>query len=311
MINTLATPKIMYNCLLLSVPEYVIVKVEQLVSHFLWYGKSRINRNCVIASTENGGLNIMDIRSKIKSLKAGWIIRWMKNAIWSPLAESYLNKIGGNFKLFLQMNVSRVSDLPLLNAIPKCYQDIWLSFYESKPEVQIMQLSNHNFLTSSIWGNKKFKFKNRCLFFRNWIESGIIFIKDLYDVNGDFIEEATLFNKLVNKTNWISEYTIVKKVTKQHKGSFSTKQAKFINTENIYQKQCLINDKSIHGVKVSNTKRLYKILINAKSTRHFMEKVWSLKFKTNITIQEWSQIYSRKVLSGSRFSAIVKLHKIS
>ena len=28
-----------------------------------------------------------------------------------------------------------------------------------------------------------------------------------------------------------------------------------------------------------------------------MEKVWSRKFKTNITTQEWSQIYSRKVIS--------------
>ena len=134
-INTLAIPKIIYNCAVLSVPEHIIVKVEKMVSHFLWYGKNRINCNCVISSIENGGLNIVDIRSKIKSLKAGWIIWWTKNAIWSPIAESYVNKIGGNFKLFLQMNVARVSELPPLSDLPKCYQDIWLSFYECEAKI--------------------------------------------------------------------------------------------------------------------------------------------------------------------------------
>ena len=100
-----------------------------------------------------------------------------------------------------------------------------------------------------------------------------------------FIEGETLFDKLVNTTNWISEYTIVKKIIKQQNSSFNTEQAKFINTDNIYQKQCLLNDNSRGDLKVLNTKRLYTILINLKSTRHFMEKGGRRKFKRNITTQ--------------------------
>ena len=39
-INTLAIPKITYNCSLLPVPEHVIVKIEDLLSHFCGMGKT-------------------------------------------------------------------------------------------------------------------------------------------------------------------------------------------------------------------------------------------------------------------------------
>ena len=70
-VNTLCLPKVMYNCMLLVVPERVVVKIERMISHFIWHGKNRINRNCVTNSVENGGLNLVDVRLKIKSLKAG------------------------------------------------------------------------------------------------------------------------------------------------------------------------------------------------------------------------------------------------
>ena len=104
-VNTLCLPKVMYNCMLLVVPERVVVKIEKMISHFIWRGKNRINRNCVINSVENGGLNLVDVRLKIKSFKAGWINRWMKNPLWALIAESFLKAIGVNFNLLLRMNI--------------------------------------------------------------------------------------------------------------------------------------------------------------------------------------------------------------
>ena len=47
------------------VPERIVVKIEKMISHFIWHGKKRINRNCAINSVENGGLNLMDVRLEI------------------------------------------------------------------------------------------------------------------------------------------------------------------------------------------------------------------------------------------------------
>ena len=55
-------------------------------------------------------------------------------------------------------------------------------------------------------GNEYFKSKNKCLFLKNWLNSGFIHVKDLFDENGNFITEEILQEKLNNKHNWICEF---------------------------------------------------------------------------------------------------------
>ena len=43
----------------------------------------------MINSIENGGVNIVDVRSKISSLKAAWIIKWLEKLIWSVIASEF------------------------------------------------------------------------------------------------------------------------------------------------------------------------------------------------------------------------------
>ena len=60
-----------------------------------------------------------------------------------------------------------------------------------------------------IWGNMRIKHKGKSLLFRNWIQYGIIFIKNILSENG-LISEHVIFNKLHNKRNWIAEFNIWK-----------------------------------------------------------------------------------------------------
>ena len=97
--------------MLLPVPEAIIQNIEKMISQFMWKGRNRINRNCLINSVENGGLNLVDVQSKIKSLEAGWVNRWLNEPQRAPIAESFLTNIGGSLQLFLKMNVHAVKDL--------------------------------------------------------------------------------------------------------------------------------------------------------------------------------------------------------
>ena len=103
-----------------------------MISHFIWHGTKRINCNCVTNPVENGGLNLMDVRLKIKSLKAGWINRWMKNPLWAVIAESFSKAIGVNFNLLLRMNIKNINDLPVMKSMPPFYQDVWMSYFSCK-----------------------------------------------------------------------------------------------------------------------------------------------------------------------------------
>ena len=60
-----------------------------------------------------------------------------------------------------------------------------------------------------IWGNEEIKLFNKSLIFKEWIESGIILIDDLINENGDIAENA-IYDKLINKRNWISEIISLK-----------------------------------------------------------------------------------------------------
>jgi hypothetical protein len=48
------------------------------------------------------------------------------------------------------------------------------------------------------------------LFFKEWINSGIFFANDIIDNNGKITQEFILL-KLKDKSNWISEFSILKK----------------------------------------------------------------------------------------------------
>jgi hypothetical protein len=53
--------------------------------------------------------------------------------------------------------------------------------------------------------------KRNIHFFKEWINSGIFVVNDIIDNNGKIMQEFIL-HKLKNKSNWISEFSILKKL---------------------------------------------------------------------------------------------------
>ena len=132
-INTLAIPKLIYNFTILPVPEHVIIKLENIITNFLWPNRSRINRNCLIDIVENGGINVVDIRSKITSLKATWVTKWLKKPIWSPMGNIFLHNINLTFDICVNMYLTNKHSI--FDNIPIFYQDVWNSYYQCKTVV--------------------------------------------------------------------------------------------------------------------------------------------------------------------------------
>ena len=67
-------------------------------------------------------------------------------------------------------------------------------------------------MIQTIWGNEYFKQKDKTLYFKSWIKSGYILVKDLFQENGDWIEGKHLLESLDNTSNWMVEYMTLKKV---------------------------------------------------------------------------------------------------
>ena len=54
------------------------------------------------------------------------------------------------------------------------------------------------------------------VYYKNWIESRFIFVKDLIEHDGSFISEHNVLQKLKHKTNWVGEFFQLKNVFTQN-----------------------------------------------------------------------------------------------
>ena len=76
LINTLALSQLYFNATILKYPTNETFKnIQKLIFNFLWGKRDRIKRNTLIGPIIRGGIGIVDIESKFKSMKASWIKR--------------------------------------------------------------------------------------------------------------------------------------------------------------------------------------------------------------------------------------------
>ena len=73
LIKSLGISQLLYLVSVISVPDHVVSRIEQLMFHFLWKGRGdKVKRTAVKNFSRDGELEIIDIRSMIKSLQCKW-----------------------------------------------------------------------------------------------------------------------------------------------------------------------------------------------------------------------------------------------
>ena len=304
-INNLLIPKMIYPMTVLYTPPEVTKRIENIIYVFLWEKCHRVKKTIVTQQNINGGLNMTDIQSKLYALKATWIPKFLNNRNRiANIVNMYLTSINLNMSLILRTTFRKSDSFDIIKKIPMFYQQIFISLNECKTIKPINNLSNFEFLTQPLWGNEYFKFKNKHLYYRNWIESNIIFIKDLFDKNGFFISEENLLIKLKNKQNWMTEYLTLKKIiNKLAKHKFNTKQGQFIQTSacmktNFWAKGNLIHPENI------KTKEIYNILLSKKYEKPYVENMWEKRLTNEVNNINWAEVYTQnfKCLKYSKFT---------
>ena len=98
-IKSLGISQILYLSSVISVPEHVVSRIEQLTFNFLWKGGGdKVKRRAVINFSRDGGLEIIDIRSMIKSLQCKWTLRYLnkKEGTWNSIINHYFKPLGSD-----------------------------------------------------------------------------------------------------------------------------------------------------------------------------------------------------------------------
>lgn len=136
-----------------------------------------------------------------------------------------------------------------------------------------------------IWLNKQILHNKKTIIFKEWIRSGILYLKHV--VNKRFLSEEEILHKLQDKTNWIVQYKIIKKAVEEY---LKTKNG--IKAEQKFKiKNKYINPKDML------TKYYYTILINKEKRDDITRKRWCKEFnKTSLELNEtWVKIYLNNI----------------
>lgn len=234
MIKTLATSKLVYIASILCIPdkEY-ICKVQRLLFNFIWDKSERIKRNTLIGDITDGGLSIIDIESKFKALKAAWIPRLLssKGTLFEILG-SFLEKANLNLHYVLQFSETNLNALDRIGKLPLFYKQILSSFNECKQRCNFDNISPNDILKQPIWNNNNIKIKGETLFFKNWVNSNILYLKDLIDDNGNIKTLQVLSTIIKRKSNWLCEYKTLLSVIKPLCKKYNFTNVKYLNIKN-------------------------------------------------------------------------------
>ena len=180
-LKSLILPKLIYLWILLpNPPDNIIDEIQCLVFDFVWDKKrDRISRKFSCKNISNGGLGIPNVKNYIMALKLSWIRKFIStNHNWKNILIScfpdivHLNDFGPK----LPINNDN------LNIFWKDVLNAYLMFGRN------ITVQNHeNCLREPVYYNENVCIGNDVIFYENWYNIGVKFIKDFVDDNGNFL----------------------------------------------------------------------------------------------------------------------------
>ena len=157
----------------------------------------------------------------------------------------------------------------------------------------IQKMSDDTFLSQVIWLNECFLSQGKYLLFKNWIRSGFLYVKDLFDSDGNWLLENLICDRLIDKSNWMCEYLTIKKVINKFCNKFDLTKAQYINVRrNFYYFEhgnilCILENQK--------SKYFYNILVSKKFKKPYMQNYWKKKFNLEQYIIKWESVYEQKI----------------
>ena len=169
-INSLLLSKLIYIASMFPVPEEVIKDANRIIFKFLWKGQDRVARKAMINNFENGGLNILDFETMVKSLRLAWLRRFYidEDAGWKRYLRLLMKPFGGDL-LFYCDNEPRE-----YNITNKFYAELIQVWAELRNA-----FSTEDDSTSIIWNNKNIRINGKPAFYRRFFDKNLISIRQL------------------------------------------------------------------------------------------------------------------------------------
>ena len=280
LIKSLLLPKFIHLFAALpNPPPHIEKELNTLFFQFIWGSKTeRVKRDTLIASFEEGGLNMIHLHSFVCYIKLSWIRRLLinKDGLWQKLvSEHILGKFGGMLLLSLGKTKLKVISKLIKNNF---WRDVIyaLSQWKNEPSTVNEYLSQDilNLVTVD-------HFKS----YTRWRTNGIVMIQHLFDAQGSLLS----FDEIKQKTkinNFIQYFALISKISVMWKKKIKT----FFESGNDFL--VALDKTSLLCVRAKN-KFIYKDLIRTKIIKpNGKLETWSRQLECAIGANEWTNSFA-------------------
>ena len=280
-INSLALSKLLYLCSIIHVPEKVYSEVKSIILDFLWDGKvAKIAYNTLIMGIDDGGLKLVDLKTKVKSLCVSWVKRSIDRSCgrWKTIPRIFFKTNDLNF--YFSCNHA-----PLKNSLPvKFYENIHNTWSEM---CTVSALSKPVIINQTIWCNRYITIRNKPFLWERWRLAGINKIGDL--MNGDtFSSPAELSNKFNIQINFLEILQIRQSLPFAWRNILQTQSAQELSQESILY----FFTGEVRLITKDDTKKVYELLNERNKITPTCIRKWSEVFP-DITNESWKHIFNR------------------
>ena len=301
-IKSLVVPKFVYVSSLMPTPKEIISELNRLLYKFLWNGTDKVTRLSTINDYDKGGLQMIDLDCTIKSLRLAWLKRIFSahDGTWKTYLRYILERYGG---LFLFNCNFEIKDYSLDSQFYAELLQWWSEFRENFGKTKDWR--------NIIWNNKDIRINNTPVFYKNYFDSGIVFVNDLlFSLNN--IDSFKVINNKVNKTNFLVWAGLRHSVPTSLKGNSAHSEISF----------SIIIDNNDFDVTKKKSKHFYSLLISIKAqlpsaarklqnefnlTTSQVEQVFNLPHK--VALETYVKAFQYKVLNSILYTN-TKLQKI-
>ncbi|WP_419609554.1 reverse transcriptase family protein [Thiolapillus sp.] len=183
--------------LLPNPPDNLVDELQNTVFEFIWNRKQdRISRKTAIKNVTKGGLGIPKIREYINALKLIWV-RKLKtsNHKWKSILKVSYPKVLLLEQLGSSLNVKDCHLNKFWAHVFQAYREFGRKIYVEKSE---------ELAAEPLFCNDNIQVENRNIFYKNWIDSGVCYIKSILNEDGTFMTVKRFTQKYDINTNYIT-----------------------------------------------------------------------------------------------------------
>ena len=287
--------------------------IQDKLFQFLWHGRRpKIRKDVLYGKYENGGIRMVNLINKCKSLKVAWVPRISKSVQSAGKLHVYLNSLISPFDLSIVFSSNfKIHDIPII--FPKLTSQFWFQVFEAWSECTYHNpKSKREILDESLWLNSHIRIDRVPVYWPNLISKNVLKIKDLLNDNLQFYSYNDFINKYDLRCNLVSYYGLVAAIPNSWKRLLNDN-----NYEPLAHNNAVVNQPSWHIINSTKTasQNAYDILQKRVTTfpKHLLEK-WSRDLHQEIspeTLRDaFINIYKLTISSSIRAFQYKLLHRI-